>query len=156
MKQFISFLFFISLFTNYVKAQNIEYAYDASGNRILRHVVVLDKTPEQDTVITELANKSISDNTSSSTQNSPDLISDQTQTIVYPNPAEGIVYVKLNKSLNTQSTNIRLFSLSGTLIMTRKAESSDTEIDFTNLAAGNYILKITDKSNFEEFKIIKK
>jgi hypothetical protein len=59
------------------------------------------------------------------------------QVIVYPNPTNGIINIKLSGSFNPHT--IELYSIEGLLIEKRDYSST---IDYSELSAGIYLLKV--------------
>ncbi len=70
------------------------------------------------------------------------------QTVVYPNPASGMVNVSSKELMN----EIRLLDLTGKTIETYTVNALETSIDLSNLAQGHYMLEAAflngSKSNF--------
>ena len=58
---------------------------------------------------------------------------------IYPNPANGFLYIELNDYLNA---SIEIFNLKGQLILFNPLVSKDSEINITNLRSGYYLVKI--------------
>lgn len=72
--------------------------------------------------------------------------------ILYPNPADNFLFVKLNRSFETIA-DIRIYDLNGRELLTKKIPVDNTEIviPINDLNPGMYFLKI----NSPEFSIIK-
>ncbi|MCP2026638.1 hypothetical protein L1276_001782 [Flavobacterium sp. HSC-32F16] len=70
----------------------------------------------------------------------------------YPNPVQNILTVN-NTSIIDE---VQILSASGNSILIKKVNHTQTEIDFSNLSTGIYILKITSKGKEKTTKIIKK
>lgn len=71
---------------------------------------------------------------------------------VYPNPATN--YVKVISE--TKDLDLTLTDLSGKTLLNKKTNSTETSINFSDYAAGIYLLNITKNNKVETFKIIKK
>ena len=69
--------------------------------------------------------------------------------IIYPNPTDNLINVKIE---NHQSIEYTLYDLFGIEKISGKINSDILKIDISQLAKGIYILKIQDKS----YKVIKK
>ncbi|MDT8411637.1 MAG: T9SS type A sorting domain-containing protein [Vicingaceae bacterium] len=61
----------------------------------------------------------------------------------YPNPTNNIIHFKTNLTEGT----IEIYNIFGALLTTKIINSSITSVDTENLPSGNFIYKITDKSN---------
>lgn len=72
---------------------------------------------------------------------------------VFPNPTEGLIYLKADESFNGI---IQIYDESGRLVWNNQWKNTTTStIDLTNYARGVYSIKITDNSSFQIIKIIK-
>jgi hypothetical protein len=78
--------------------------------------------------------------------------------IVYPNPTHAVVNLKIEKPENFAGMSYVLFDAKGTRILQNEIVAKITEIPMENLAAANYLLKVTNDKNedLQTFKIIKK
>ena len=75
---------------------------------------------------------------------------------VYPNPAGEFIMLKVN-GYNFEKLYYQLFNLSGDLLLNRRADGDQTQIQMGNLKSGTYILKVSDNTrDLKTFKIIKK
>ena len=72
---------------------------------------------------------------------------------VSPNPTTGLLTVTPAQS---GSYNLTVFDMTGKALLTRKDNNSATEIDFSALPAGKYILLLHDKKNHGTKTIVKK
>lgn len=71
----------------------------------------------------------------------------------FPNPTEGIIYLKGNGSF---SGSIGIYDESGRLVWNDQWNNAATQsIDLTHYARGVYSIKITESSSFQIIKIIK-
>ncbi len=70
--------------------------------------------------------------------------------IIYPNPNNGIIYIKNN---NSQLMDIKIYDIKGKIIFTDKIQESD-KIDITNFEKGTYLIKIFDGLNEKTSKKI--
>jgi hypothetical protein len=64
---------------------------------------------------------------------------------VYPNPANGKVFIDVN-----EPTNIGIYSLTGNLVVEKKVSSSQDYIDVSNLVAGMYFVKSVENLSVAE------
>jgi hypothetical protein len=118
--------------------QRIEYAYDASGNRITRKKeIVLTKSAESPAPILteELAERTIK---------------------IYPNPTEGNLKVEISDFDKCQSVNLTIYNMQGQVILKRKMESSVADLDISGKPNGLYVLQINIDGANTSWKIIKK
>ncbi len=69
---------------------------------------------------------------------------------IYPNPSNGIFNINLENTDNT----IEIYNINGQLILSQKANDSNTTIDLSSQAKGVYFVKITSEQNVYNNKII--
>ncbi len=76
---------------------------------------------------------------------------------IYPNPTEDLLIIEL-KDRPKERFTVKLFSISGKLILTRpiKPYSTLNYINLSSIQSGTYILKILDNNRMRTFKLIKK
>jgi hypothetical protein len=70
---------------------------------------------------------------------------------IYPNPSSGIFTVKFNSELNGQ---IVCTDLNGKTLKTIAITNSEQALDFSELANGNYMLKIMTELGVRQFRIV--
>ena len=70
----------------------------------------------------------------------------------YPNPAENI----LNFSSHEIVSDINVFNLLGQKVLETKVDSNQGQIDISNLASGNYIVRANAQSGTQLFRVVKK
>ena len=120
-------------------AQQIVYGYDATGNRISRHVA---NNGSQAPLRTSLEN--IPNNTT-------------VQTIsIDPNPTTGLLTVTLSSFGMEDTCNLLLVNMTGQTLIKQSMTSSQTTLDLTHYACGYYLLKVNLNENVTTYKIIKK
>lgn len=87
------------------------------------------------------------------TASTSDIAFAKASSAVYPNPAKDVVNIKLAESFNAAKTMVTLTNVSG-----KKVADFDSveNVSVANLPAGVYILTITDGTNTETKKLIKK
>ena len=74
------------------------------------------------------------------------------KSVIYPNPAKDELFVKSNKDF----VSFSIYNAAGQLIVSKKI-SGNPNINVSGLAAGNYLLKLTDKhGNIETSLFLKK
>lgn len=69
--------------------------------------------------------------------------------IVFPNPAENIVFIS-----NAKNSTVTITEISGRLLLSQFVDSNSEEIDITNLNSGLYIVSITLNNYRSEKKLI--
>jgi len=137
-------IFYITVFTFLAMVANsqVSFTYDAAGNRVMRQTirVMSDNSllGKGDTVKTVIESKE-----------------GEFKIMVYPNPTTGI----LNVEANQQIESYKLLALNGQILLNTEVQSYGGEenftIDFTELAAGSYILIIVGANGKQEFNIIR-
>lgn len=86
-----------------------------------------------------------------STLNSPDL--DKAEFILFPNPASENFTVDLN---NQETFSVKVFNLSGKLLLLIENKTSNSIIEMSDLASGTYLIQVlNDKESFGFKKIVK-
>lgn len=124
------------------------YEYDASGNRILHHVL---------TFRSQLVHTDSNEEDSSGTAPSP-YYTDQIGSLqlnVYPNPTLGQVNISVLNPVESVSGSIRIYTLQGQLLRTRQVDAPHCTIDLSAEPAGTYLVKVQLNSFEQEWKIIK-
>ncbi|HEY0090895.1 MAG TPA: CHRD domain-containing protein, partial [Flavobacterium sp.] len=73
---------------------------------------------------------------------------------MYPNPSTGLISISIPE-FDEPKVNIEVFDLLGRTAFTQYSDigSSDLQIDLSTLAKGNYIIKVSNNSNFTNKKI---
>jgi pectate disaccharide-lyase len=74
----------------------------------------------------------------------PELASDQTELVVYPNPASS--YIQLRNYTTDFKLLVKVYSLDGTLVLSNTLVSADERIDVSLLRHGMYLLKVNEKT----------
>ena len=74
---------------------------------------------------------------------------------VFPNPTPDIITIHFSEYV--QDARYSLYDLRGKLLENKLIRSADTEINMAKYASGQYILKLTEKSNraIQTFHIVK-
>jgi hypothetical protein len=134
----IVFLFIVSLVS--IQAQNkISYAYDASGNRTERIIVLATKSAEAKTetfFTEELAERTIK---------------------IYPNPTDGFLKVEIGNTEGIKNCTITINAMNtGKQVKKVKATLPVTDIDISNQPFGVYIMLIDIDGEYTSWKIMKK
>ncbi len=69
----------------------------------------------------------------------------------YPNPVNDILNLKSDKNI----MNLKLYSITGQLVLTKSIGSATTQIDTSFLSDGIYLLKIENETGIETLRIVK-
>lgn len=120
-------------------AQTLTYSYDAMGNRVAREIVLSRRAPskaDSTTYLTETIGK---------------------RTIrIFPNPTKGKVKVEIAGTIEPDACKFMLYSASGQLISSVRAQSSTSFLDLTSQPNGIYLLHILIGNEVSTYKLIKK
>lgn len=120
----------------------IAYAYDASGNRIKREIIMQPPKAKQQTFETE-----------------GQVFSDMLQehdVKIYPNPTEGILKVSIFGIKDTDKYSLAIYTMQGARIMLDERQQYNFNVNISNQPAGTYLLRITINNQSTTWKIIKK
>ena len=86
----------------------------------------------------------------------PEISGNSSSIIVYPNPTEDFVSLKVNTGLGLDF-KYQLYDLNGKLLTEQKLTSSETVISFRDRVPGTYLLKLLNKDQvLKIFKINKR
>ncbi len=72
---------------------------------------------------------------------------------LYPNPTTGVFFITFSKALENATINI--LDINGKILKTYSASGNKLTCDVSNLASGNYFVRITEKDKTITKKIIK-
>jgi len=126
---------------NEIQAQNqATYGYDLSGNRVRR--------------VIELPLRSQSAEEPAEQKVFSEMLKDFTVRI-YPNPTKGDLTVEIQQLPEGKTAEIRLYSMSGSLIQQKTVAGGAEHFNIGNQPAGIYLLRITAGDSSTEWKIIK-
>ncbi len=76
--------------------------------------------------------------------------------LVYPNPVSGLLRLVVGSNENDK-LSYQLYNIYGILLLDKRIENTETEIDLGNFSSSVYFLKvIRNKEDVKVFKIIKK
>jgi len=76
------------------------------------------------------------------TTETPKVIDDQNNLLIYPNPTKGLVYFR---NLPTQTSNVHIFNMSGVQVFAGKITSSVQSLDLGFLVQGIYFINIDNQ-----------
>lgn len=123
------------------------YEYDASGNRVLRKVLVAKSAYSNPTDTTSFVNQSEQDKYYEE-------MFGTNRAKVYPNPTSGIIMISFDNPV--KDGYYKLYSMSGQLMEESTIQSSSTLIDLSRFNPGVYLLDISCDGISDRWKIIKK
>ena len=137
----LNFLFFCILTSVSMHGQmTLKYAYDASGNRTKREIILTARstpTADAEDYFTELvAERNIR---------------------IYPNPTYGQLKVEIDNAEGIENCIITISDMdTGKQVFINEATFPVTEIDISNQPPGVYIMLIDIDGKYTSWKIIKK
>ena len=148
------------------KTTSITYSYDAAGNRTNRSLTVkepkLDSTTfkEDSTFYSLVEDNSLNGEQklmgdATTIQQQIDLIAEY-YLKVFPNPTEGKLQLVIGNYSNALQGEIRLYQLTGSLLLTQKTISNRNIIDLSGMLVGTYMLELVIAGKKVVWKVIKK
>ena len=69
----------------------------------------------------------------------------------YPNPVKNILNLSYSKEIST----VEIFNMLGQKVLIRNLNTSQGQIDMSNLNSGNYIVKVTVDGLLKTIKVVK-
>jgi hypothetical protein len=159
-------------------SQSVSFAYDDSGNRITRTIVVqqLKSNPLNSRVIdaknlNATAEKGTGQTASTlAGESSENLkVNDQEEamnekalteageitTLSYPNPNKGLLKIDISNMPLNPVTEMKLYDLSGMELTSKSNFESSSELDISRFRDGVYILQIKINEKTFDWKVIK-
>lgn len=137
----LGLILFNSLAMAQVTTRRVGFRYDDSGNRYNRYMIVKIKSAE-----TDIANESGENN---------EITDDLFESVkVFPNPVKDHLTIEIDVT-DFDSFDCSLYNMNGALLKSITSNNSTYNIDFTQLAPGNYVLVLTVLDRKLQYKIIK-
>ena len=133
-------------------AQNVEFYYDAAGNRKQRKVLFLKTEAFEETGNNN--NTAGSEVTSAPELRSYDDIVGERKIVIYPNPTRGMIQIDFQEGDEIKNARLLLYDMQGRLLQHVNAEQSNT-LDLTQYPAGMYIMQMIESDARNEWKIVK-
>ena len=154
---------------------SLEYTYDLAGNRIMRKIILLYKTPQTNdtthntpndsTIMATNANNNADElqHTDSNANNNGvtggagryiDNIGEQ-KIVIFPNPTSGSLQVKITPFNTNTSTEISVYDLQSHLLLKEPCNNELSIVDLSKYAKGSYILRIRIGDKQREWKVVK-
>jgi hypothetical protein len=119
----------------------VEYAYDAAGNRTGRSIVYYSNGNKKSKKLKKELKKKL------------EITS---QTVVYPNPADKVIYLKLsNEMFEAGKKQYILYDNLGKMVERKDIDNTITEINVSQLNDGIYYLVLIYDSKRKDWKIVK-
>jgi hypothetical protein len=151
MKPIVLFFFLIIIvwfpMISFAQTTNLSYEYDGSGNRVLRHVIVLKSTKvTKDSLLMT--------STKEKERSALNEKLDNREIKIYPNPTKGMITVDIPLTDNDIS-RVSLFDIQGKMIMDYRSAGTTTDVDLSGQPAGVYIMRIILNNKSTTWKIIK-
>jgi hypothetical protein len=142
----------------------VQYEYDASGNRTSRKTIVIGKAPQlappapQDSTLVANELELLTTLMTQDLSTEPEYFVEKIARIeikIYPNPTTEKITLEIPGWENLQTGNFKLYSLTGQLLQEQRVHSATTSVSLAGLPKGTYILKIYINNRTENWKIIK-
>ncbi len=132
-----------------VAGQSIHYSYDASGNRILRTIVISG------------GRQAISASDTLREMQFEDLIGNM-KVLIYPNPTKESLLIEIHQLQDDPPHQIMrtraiasIYSVSGILLMNFSLSNNSVNIDLSGYPDGVYLLKIATDNQSGGWRIVK-
>lgn len=136
----------------YSQPETIHFGYDAAGNRITKFVYRSMSVDETDSIVQlqpQLAPLLPEEEQQAA------LESEAGDFTLYPNPTREFVIIDNPALANTDNWNYQMYNTGGVLMLEGSSTSFPLQIDFSNIARGNYYLRLSSKTIYQTFSIIK-
>lgn len=143
MKKIITLLFITCFAATY--AQEVQYTYDASGNRAQRKLVYVG--PPQERLA---APDSVSKKTAELMQ-----IAMQEGISVFPNPTQDVVNVSINNFKVEDKVIVQLFDNSGKILKTQIMQSATIQFPMAEMQSGVYYINVIKGKEKLFYKVVK-
>ena len=134
-------------FTVNASAQHqVEYAYDAAGNRIGRVVTTLRLAVTPPTRVSQQQVDTVP----------PSVVpAGELSVKIWPNPTKGIIRLQVSGRRDDSPFGLRLYSSSGILLKESEETADIIEIDLSGYSAATYLLRFSCQGETKVVKIIK-
>jgi YD repeat-containing protein len=125
----------------------LQYTYDANGNRLTRTVITVTMVSKTSVTDTLQSKKNVPINSAAT----------DFKINVGPNPTTSLVTVSLQNTDLKQKEEFEyvVTSVTGAQVLTNKVQTSNTDIDLGGLKDGVYILKLMANNKTFIYKIVK-
>ena len=159
-RMYILFVVLFFLTQGKLLSQTISYAYDKSGNRVLRSIVIEAKPSLKKLSIDEPAepNKEQPSQSNNAAVPAPEIINDALGNMpfqIYPNPVNEMLYIETPPSNNNASMTLSLSDATGKIHFIAPLQRGINSIPFEKLSKGMYYIHIGDEKENLIYNIIK-
>ncbi len=145
MKKVLLFLMLFSVLK--LSAQEkLSYAYDASGNRISRTIVLNTKSAS---VVTKSALKK------QTTNSFFEEVLSQKQVKLYPNPVKSHLTVEINGYDSNLNGTLMVYDMNGRKLINQNINESRTLLNMSSFLTGTYVMHIVLNGEKSVWKVIK-
>ena len=134
----------------------IAYAYDASGNRIARYIVLNAPSQAPRVYIDEEAEETEEPDEQALIPALIEQFTADLQVKIYPNPTKGILLVELAGNGKVENAQITVFNQSGQQILYTGTDGALTTVNLSTFPQGMYVLRLIVGNKATDYKIIKK
>ncbi len=129
------------------------YAYDGAGNRVSRSILLNEATGLKSASIFDTTTNKFSNDFNPEKKFTDELA--ESQITIYPNPTRGEMVVQVTNIKNEEAFKFVVYDMTGKIVLQKQNTKEFTNIDLSNVPAGNYILKMFIGGSSTEWKIIK-
>lgn len=136
----------------YSQPETIHFGYDAAGNRITKFVFRSMNVDETDSIVQ--LQPQLAPLLPEEEQNDVEE-ADASDFILYPNPTREYVIIDNPVLANPGNWNYQMYNTGGVLMLEGSSTSFPLQIDFSNIARGNYYLRLSSETISQTFSIIK-
>ena len=136
--------------------QQVEYRYDAAGNRTQRVIKMpsLDPRSQNDAPQTRSVIEEYETLAAQKPPQYEDMLGER-KVIIYPNPTSGIIRIEFQGYSGMSDARLFLYNMQGKLILQENNVERSAILDLTPFPAGIYILHLVAGIERIEWKIIK-
>lgn len=161
----LTILFGIMCLTGYAQSQDkVSYGYDLAGNRTSR-VINYPSQSQSPPLPLQSTEEAVKEEPVREPEEEPEKEPEEQKihsemledfsVRIYPNPTKGELTVEMLQLPEGATATIRLFSMSGSLILQKTGISNIEHFNIGNQPAGIYLLRIAAGKSSTEWKIIK-
>jgi hypothetical protein len=121
----------------------VSFGYDEAGNRKSRYIPLGGQSQafyETITAVDKVYDENLGDNK---------------KLLIYPNPTKGELRIDVQGYEDESNVIISLFSLTGSLLITKKVVSGSETLDLSGYPNASYVLKVVLQDKTSEWVIIK-
>ena len=161
----IGFLFLMLWILPELRGQQVEYIYDAAGNRTTRQVVVLRKSSEKSAEKSAASKSAVADKDKTDASqpeiqaaSTPEMYADllgERKVLIYPNPTQGMIRIEFQEYGDMKDARMLLYDIKGKLLRQVNRVEPSNILDLSQYPAGMYILQMIEGKMKSEWKIIK-